>query len=81
MKKDFKEEPIDKRSQAVFKQLLPLLYDAVFVDDGDFLLPDEKYILHAAKDLAYNDAPWLHWMTRILSFIASCPESFQRGLV
>ena len=57
MQEDFKDVPIDKKSRAIFKQLIPLLHDAEFADDS-LLLPDEKYILHAAGDLAYNDAPW-----------------------
>ena len=57
MKNDFQNKPIDRESQDIFNQLIPLLHDMEFSDDSLFV-PDEKFILHAAKDLAYNDVPW-----------------------
>ena len=57
MQTKFESVPINKRCQAIFKQLIPLLHDAEFEDSG-FLLPDEKFILHSANNLAFNDAPW-----------------------
>ena len=60
MKSDFNVRPIDEPCRRIIGQLSPLfeLADRDFFKDGNFLLPDENYILRCAKDLAYNDAPW-----------------------
>ena len=57
MQQDFGGKPLDNKCQAIFKSIIPMLHDWVF-RDGKFLLPDEKYVLHPAENLAYNDAAW-----------------------
>ena len=49
--------PIDGKCQAIFKQLVTFLFDAEF-EGGSFILPSEAFTLYAAKELAYNNAPW-----------------------
>ena len=62
MKEDYKDRPVDKKSQEILNHLIPAIQNAKCDDDcrdGNLLLPDEKFCLHRCKDLAYNDAPWM----------------------
>ena len=56
----FKNCPIDKDSQEVFSNLIPLLRHLSPPEFSNFkiMLPDENFIMRRSDNLAYNDADW-----------------------
>ena len=58
MKKDFGQNPIDRPSQEVFKKLVPLL-ENFKAGEKVLMLPEERFVLHPANELTFNDVLWL----------------------
>ena len=59
MYQEFRSVPINDKCQKVIPILLQALQEATDLPDNfTCYLPDTQFIMHDAKELAYNDAPW-----------------------
>ena len=60
MKEEFKDQPVDDRSQVFLKELVSLLLrlDPKKFQQCTIMLPDETFVLHKSDELVYNDVDW-----------------------
>ena len=57
MKLEHKDNVLPSECQNVLRLIIPKLENISV--KGEMFLPDEKFVLRTAKELKYNDAPWL----------------------
>ena len=59
MSNDFGNEPVSKECQEVIDHIIPLLHKGEIENiNQKVILPDEKYVMCDASQLAFNDTPW-----------------------
>ena len=59
MKSKYGNNKLKKNARAVVMLILPKLLEHEIPSGTDIVLPDHEFVLRSAKELKYNDAPWL----------------------